>query len=84
LETPGPGFWVAGAAGVAVRPRLWVTAIRQARVLARPGWWRRAPYLPLPDRDYLRFRMETQYGHSGAPDARDLVTYLQWCREADR
>jgi hypothetical protein len=84
LERPGAAFWVAGAAAVAMRPRLWATAVRQGAVLARPGWWRRAPFLPLPDPDYLRFRMETQYGPSGTPDARDLVTYLQWCREADR
>jgi hypothetical protein len=62
-----------------VRPRLWVTALRQARRLARPIWWRRPPYLPLPDRDYLRFRFETQYG-GAAPDPRDVVAYLEWCR----
>jgi hypothetical protein len=56
-----------------------VIALRQARRLARPTWWRRPPYLPLPDRDYLRFRFETQYGET-APDPRDVVAYLEWCR----
>lgn len=67
------------------RPDLWVTACRQALVLAPDGWWRRAPFLPLPDPDYLRFRMITAHGGDGtgaAPAAvgRDLVTYLEWCR----
>ncbi|MEX1008213.1 MAG: hypothetical protein WD271_10275 [Acidimicrobiia bacterium] len=73
---------------MAARPSLWPTAARQARRLARPQWWRRPPFLPLPDRDYLRFRFETQYGtgQSGTgqgsrADPRDLVTYLEWCRE---
>jgi hypothetical protein len=64
---------------VATHPRLWATALRQARRLARPRWWRRAPWLPLPDADYLRFRFETQYGNAPA-DPRDVVAYLEWCR----
>jgi hypothetical protein len=63
------------------RPHLWSTAVRQGFRLARPGWWRRPPFLPVPDADYLAFRMETQYGDDGRPDARDVVTYLEWCRE---
>jgi hypothetical protein len=74
---------VRGAALVAFRPSLWPIAARQARRLARPQWWRRPPFLPVPDRDYLRFRFETQYGTGTGtrPDPRDLVTYLEWCRE---
>ena len=66
---------------VVVRPGLWGIAVVQVFRLARPGWWRRAPFLPMPDRDYLRFRLETQYGD---PDHRiepgDIVAYLRWCR----
>ena len=51
-------------------------------VLARPGWWRRVPFLPLPDAAYLRFRMQTAYGgDGGSPSAEDVVTYLRWCRQ---
>jgi len=35
------------------------------------------PFLPVPDRAYVRFRLETQYGTHGAPAPRDLVTYLE-------
>lgn len=74
--------WVRRAAfGVAVRPWLWATALRQVVLLAEPGWWRRAPRLPLPDADYLRFRLQTAYGDAGrAPEPGDVVTYLHWCR----
>ncbi len=76
---------MAAAAAVAVRPPLWPTAARQAVRLARPGWWRRPPFLPVPDRDYLAFRLEAQYGDPVArPDAADLVGYLRWCRAEDR
>lgn len=50
-------------------------------VLAPPGWWRRRPYLPVPDRAYLAFRLETMYGGTGSkPHGRDVVGYLEWCR----
>jgi hypothetical protein len=77
---PGGRFWVRAALLVLARPALWPTALRQTLRLARPRWWSRPPFLPVPDRDYLRFRFETQYGAGGRPDAHDLVAYLEWCR----
>jgi hypothetical protein len=50
-------------------------------VLAVEGWWRRAPFLPLPDAAYLRFRLQTAYGSGDRdPDPHDVITYLHWCR----
>jgi hypothetical protein len=69
---------------VLARPALWPTAIRQIGRMTPRRWWRRAPYLPLPDPDYLRFRLETQYGTGGRPDPADVVVYLHWCRDHDR
>jgi hypothetical protein len=67
------------------RPTLWPTAVRQARRTAARGWWRRAPFLPVPGGDYLRFRLVTQYGDPGAtPDPADALAYLEWCRRWDR
>lgn len=79
-----PRWWLAVGAAVLVRPSLWLTAIRTLARLATPGWWRRRPHLPLPDPDYLRFRMETQYGGDGSasPAPADVVAYLRWCRRA--
>lgn len=67
-------------------PSLWWTAVRQALVLAAPGWWRRPPFLPLPAPDYLRFRLETIYGGTGEQpiDPSDLLEYLRWCRDFPR
>jgi hypothetical protein len=79
-STAGSGFWVRAAFLVLARPHLWATALRQAGRLARPGWWRRPPFLPRPDPRYLEFRFETQYGGDGRADPRDVVTYLEWCR----
>lgn len=77
--------WVGVARAVMSRPDLWVTALRQVARLAPARWWRRWPPLPLPDRAYLRFRMETAYGDPEAePAPADVVTYLAWCRRQDR
>lgn len=74
--------WAARAVlAVAAHPSLWLVGVRQVMVLARPGWWRQPPFLPLPDRAYLRFRLQTAYGDAGHdPDPDDVVTYLRWCR----
>jgi hypothetical protein len=71
---------------VARRPDLWSTAVREALVLAAPGWWRRWPPRPLPDRDYLEWRLQTAYGpdRPAAMPSEDLVAYLEWCRQMRR
>ena len=76
------GAWFASAARAVVRhPSLWPTAVVQVFRLAPRGWWRRRPYLPVPDPDYLRFRLQTQYGDAEhAPEPGDVVAYLKWCR----
>lgn len=63
------------------RPGLWGIALVQTFRLARPGWWRRPPFVPVPPPDYLAFRLETQYGSGHHADPADVVTYLHWCRE---
>ncbi len=75
--------WVGPAVmAVVARPRLWRTAIVEVARLAPPGWWRRAPHLPLPDPAYLAFRMQTAYGTTGhQPLPVDVVTWLGWCRQ---
>ena len=65
-------------------PGLWHTAVGQGLRIARPGWWRRRPFLPLPDPEYVRFRLQTAYGTGGEPAAEDVVAYLHWCREFKR
>ncbi len=74
------GWWLQAAVAVLRRPSLWGIALSQTVRLAPAGWWHRAPFLPVPDPSYLRFRLETQYGSDHAPEPDDIVTYLHWCR----
>lgn len=62
------------------RPDLWAAAIR----LVPRGWWRRWPPLPVPDRAYRNFRLETMYGRPDRMEADDLILYLEWCRAMRR
>ena len=71
--------WIAVFLAIVVRPRLWWVALRQLVRVARPRWWNRPPFLPLPDAEYLRFRLITAYGEVIAPKPADLVAYLEWC-----
>jgi hypothetical protein len=72
-------------AAVAARPSLWWTALVQARRLLPRRWWAHRPFLPVPDRSYVRFRAVTQYGDPGHPlVAEDVVHYLSWCRNVGR
>ena len=78
-------FLAGAAAAIAGHPTLWRTGLRQYRRLVPRRWWRRPPFLPLPDAAYLRFRMETAYGdESHRPPPDDLLTYLRWCRRWPR
>ncbi|MEO0604487.1 MAG: hypothetical protein AAF211_23840 [Myxococcota bacterium] len=70
---------------LAPRPWLWGTALRQLRNFAPDGWWRRPPFLPIPDRALLEFRATTQYGDPDHPaESEDLLAWLEWCRAEAR
>jgi hypothetical protein len=44
-------------------------------------WYRRPPFLPLPDRNYIAWRMHTAYGdHHAVPPADDIERYARWTR----
>jgi hypothetical protein len=72
-----------------LRPALWGTAVGAVRRMAKRGWWRRAPFLPLPGEAYWQFRLETAYGGDGScdgsgdgPTREDVVAYLRWCQRS--
>jgi hypothetical protein len=70
---------------VLLRPDLWWTACGVLVRMARPGWWRRPPYLPWPDDRLWAFRMVTAYGDPGAvPPPDDVISFLEWCRGTRR
>lgn len=61
------------------RPRLVVPLIRAAWRFRARGWYRRPPFLPLPSRDYLDWRLHTAYGGEGrVPEPGELERYLRW------
>ena len=64
------------------RPHLWMTAIHQIWRIRRTRWYRKPPFLPVPDSSYLRFRLHTAYGDGDGQQKIpiDVVTYLEWCR----
>ena len=62
-----------------VRPALAADLLRVAWRFRSRGWYTRFPFLPLPDRDYVRWRMYTAYGdYDAIPPARDVERYARW------
>ena len=62
-----------------VRPRLATALVRVAWRFRARHWYARFPFLPVPDRDYVRWRMYTAYGAADAvPPAPDVERYALW------
>ena len=83
---PSPARWPALAARLAVRgllnPRLALDLVRLAWSFRARAWYRRPPFLPLPPRAYLEWRMFTAYGDEHAvPPLEDVVRFARWRRE---
>ncbi|HWN18799.1 MAG TPA: hypothetical protein VNO19_07775 [Gemmatimonadales bacterium] len=65
-----------------VNPRLGLDLLRTAWAFRARNWWTRAPFLPLPDRTYLRWRMYTAYADEAAiPPLEDVVRFARWRRQ---
>src|SRR5262245_18561930 len=68
-----------------INPRLAVDRFRTGWAFRRRGWWKQPPFLPLPDREYLRWRMYTAYGEEDAvPPVEDVIAFARWRRETMR
>jgi hypothetical protein len=83
---PSLARWPALAARLAVRglvsPRLALDLVRLAWSFRARAWYRRPPFLPLPPRDYVAWRMFTAYGDEHAvPPIEDVVRFARWRRE---
>lgn len=57
-------------------------AVDLLRVLWRfraRDWYKHVPFIPVPARIYIRWRMHTAYGdYDAVPPADDVVRYAQW------
>ena len=73
------GLTLSLAGRALVRPTLASALVRVAWRFRRRGWYRRFPFLPLPDATYLRWRMYTAYGAEDAvPPAGDVERFARW------
>lgn len=60
-------------------PAAGVALVRVAWRFRTRDWYRRFPFLPLPDAAYVRWRMHTAYGRDDAvPPADDVIRYAKW------
>lgn len=60
-------------------PHLAAALVRVGWRFRRRQWFRHAPFLPLPDRNYLRWRMLTAYGDADAvPSPDEVARYVRW------
>ena len=61
------------------KPALAVALLRVAWRFRSRTWYRRFPFLPLPDPTYVRWRMYTAYcDYDAIPPAADVERYAQW------
>lgn len=62
-----------------IHPTLALDLVRVAWRFRAREWYRRAPFLPLPDATYLRWRMYTAYGDFDAvPSPQEVERYVRW------
>ena len=58
--------------------------VRFLWAIRRRGWWRRPPFLPVPSRAYLDWRLGTVYGTGNEEAAREdwpnVRRFLLWRR----
>src|SRR3989449_7783871 len=82
------GSWSALLARLALRatvnPRLALDLARLAWSFRARDWYRRPPFLPLPPRDYLRWRVFTAYGDEDRKSTRlnsshGYISYAVFC-----
>jgi len=83
LKTRPNGSWAKLVSTLAWRglrnPRTGIALLRVGWRFRARDWYRRFPFLPLPEQHYLRWRMYTAYGDEDAvPPADDIVKYARW------
>lgn len=68
----------------AVNPALARDLVAVAWRFRRRDWPWRAPFLPVPSRPYVEWRMYTAYGDRHAvPPVQDVIRYARWARRGE-
>ncbi len=64
-----------------VNPRVAVDLLTMSWAFRRRRWWQRPPFLPLPDAEYLAWRLHTAYGEERSlPPVEDVLRFARWRR----
>lgn len=64
-----------------LNPRVALDLLTTAWVFRRRDWYRRAPFLPVPPAEFIRWRMHTAYGDEHAiPSVDDVLRFARWRR----
>ena len=67
------------------RPSLIPAILGAAWAFRANQWYRRPPFLPIPPKDYMKWRLETAYGDANAmPATHELERYVRWGRDMRR
>jgi len=80
-----PVSWTGLCAQLAGRallnPRIAGDLLSLAWAFRRREWWRKAPFLPVPDAVYLHWRLHTAYGaERELPPVEDVLRFAHWRR----
>lgn len=63
-------------------PRIALDLLTMCWVMRRRDWYRRTPFLPLPPKEYVAWRMYTAYGDPDfVPPPEDVIRFARWRRE---
>ena len=74
-----PGLTLRLAIRAVRDPTLAADLLRVAWRFRARGWYRRFPFLPLPSRKYVQWRMHTAYGdYDARPPIDDVIRYARW------
>ena len=62
--------------------RILLELLRICWTFRRMHWYRKFPFLPIPPRKYLEWRIETAYGDKSFRNLRwrDIAAYARWHR----
>jgi hypothetical protein len=64
-----------------VNPRVAADLLSLAWAFRRRRWWANPPFLPVPDPEYLDWRIHTAYGDERTlPPVEDIIRFARWRR----
>ena len=80
--------WLSLSVSLALRALVNPSLARDLMTVAwrfrRRDWFRRLPFLPVPSKQYVAWRMYTAFGdHHAVPTVPDVIRYARWARRGE-